>query len=386
MTYSDAIEAIDGWLQSRGQSGATQVVIRRAIQAAYTDWPSYSDWNCLRRNGRILLQKPYATGTISYDNATRTVALTGGVFPSWSADASILIGDLVCDIETLDSDTTLTLDAQLNPGSDFADGTSYQVYKRWYALPNDFASFWGPFDQDALSFGSYLPPSDYMAIHSNRSGGYGQGYYTIMPIQDAYGSVGLYWDNVVSDTTAVDFVYKRQPRSLRYTGHDSSDYAGTVAVTSGSPYVVGTNTTVERGHIGSIFRVSNSATNRPTGIDGLNPYREQRVISAVTDYGNFTLDANIQTSRSGVRYEISDPLDIEIGSYQAFLSLCKRNMAFEKDMKNKGEIDSAFRDALFRAKCSDKKSYGPRAKLPGSVGYYRLAYSTGSRDVTNDWS
>jgi len=373
-------------MASRGQTGASQEAIRRAVQAAYQDWPAYHDWIGLRRNGRIVLQTPYSTGTIAYTHSTRTVTLTGGTFPTWAIDASILIDGIVCDIASRTSATEIVLDATMNPGQDVAAATTYTVYKRWYAMPNDFCNFWGPFDQDTLAFGEYLPPSDYMATHVMGGGRYAPGYYTIMPIPDVYGSVGLFWDNVVSQTTAVDFIYKRKPRTIRYTGHNGADYAGTVTVQAGVATVVGDGTTVESDYIGSVFRISGSATNRPTGIEGLNPFREQRIITAVTDSEHFTLDAAVQTSRTDVRYEISDPLDIDSGSYQAFLALCRRNMAFDKDMKNKAELDADFRGALMRAKCTDRRTSGPRSRLSGSVGYNRLAYSTGSRDIVDDWS
>jgi len=384
-TYSDVIEALDGWLQARGSSAANAVLIRRIVQAAYEEFPSIHDWTSLQANGRIMLQEPYTTGTVEYDHTggtyERQLTLTDGTWPDWAVNAAVRINDIVCDVAECKSSTVVTLDATMNPGADIAAGTTFKLYKRWYALPNDFVSFWGPLESSTCAFGTYISPSEMLWRDSTYNTTGDPRYYTIMPLQDAYGTLGLYLTYDSDATNPMNFIYKRRPRSIRYTGHDAADYAGTILVTAGSASVTGTTTSFSDNHVGSILRVSSSATTRPTGVEGLQVFEEQRSIVSVSSPTLLTLDSTIQTSRSGVKYTISDPMDIEVGAYQLFLALCKKHLAFEKDVKNKIEYEQAYRITLDAAKCGDTRVSQRRVCGYGTPSYARLADSPKSQRV-----
>lgn len=381
-TYSDVIDALDGWLQSRGQGAANQAVIRRTILAAYEEFPSLHDWTSLQTNGRIMLQAPYTTGTAVYDHTggtyERQLTLTDGVWPDWAEDAAVRIDDVVCDVDARMSDTVITLDSVMNPGADVAS-TTYKLFKRWYPLPNDFVSFWGPLESSTHSFGSYVSPSEMLWNESYYDTTGDFRYYTIMPLQDAYGTLGIYLSYDSDATEPMNFIYKRRPRSLRYSGHDAADYAGTITVTASSASVVGVTTSFTANHAGAILRVSSSASVKPTGMEGSQPYEEQRSIASVEGSTAITLDGVIQTSRNGVKYSISDPMDIEVGAYQLFLSLCKKHLAFEKDVKNKIEYEQAFRSMLDLAKCTDTRVSQRRVCGYSTPSYARLADSPKSQ-------
>jgi hypothetical protein len=249
------------------------------------------------------------------------------------------------------------------------------AFRRWYALPNDFVSFWGPLETSTFGFGTYVSPAELLWRESYYTTTGTPTHYTIMPLQDSYGTLGIYLQYIPDAAIPVNFIYKRRPRTIRYSGHESNNYAGTISVTLDSATVTGIGTAFGANHPGSILRIGSSTTSKPTGLEGIVPFEEQRSIASVTSAESLTLDAAVQTTRSGVKYVISDPLDIEVGAYQLFLALCKRNMAYELDLKSKRDYDSAFRNMLGRAKCGDTRVQQRRVCGYSTYDHRRLADS-----------
>ncbi len=357
-TFSDVVEASQDYLQGQTLAGAAsagaQQVIRHAIRSAYREIVSARDWKCMIRSGRIQLHAPYTTGTIAYDNATRTVTLTGGTWPSWTVDAAIRFDDVVSDVESV-SGATLILDATMNPGQDVAAGTTYSLYPRWYCLPAGFVSLAQPMETTLWRFAEEITLSEMFARDRFDSSSGDIRYYAIGPAQDLYGSMALYVHPASDADETIDFAYKTRPRDIRYTGMDAADMAGTIAATSGSAAIVGTSTSFASGHVGSIVRISSSAT-KPTGIEGANPWVEQRSVAAVTDATHLTLDAAVTANRSGVKYVISDPIDLDVSLYDAFLRCCEKHLAINRASKNAGGAIKIYEEALFAAKCADGRT------------------------------
>jgi hypothetical protein len=63
-----------------------------------------------------------------------------------------------------------------------------------------------------------------------------------------------------------------------------------------------------------------------------------------------TLDANVTTDYSAVKYVVTDPLDFDVAVYDAFLALCERNLAIARDWKEKAFFVARATDELFKAK------------------------------------
>jgi pilus assembly protein CpaC len=87
--------------------------------------------------GRILTLKedldvtnaPYSTGTIAYTQATRTVTLTGGTWPSWAQYGVLVIGNVLYRVAAKPTSTTLVLTAMSNPGVDVPAGAMFTLIK-----------------------------------------------------------------------------------------------------------------------------------------------------------------------------------------------------------------------------------------------------------------
>ena len=138
-----------------------------------------------------------------------------------------------------------------------------------------------------------------------------------------------------------------------------SDYkTGTIVTTASSAVVTGTSTAFTSDMKGSVIRVGTS-TDNPSGIDGLNPYAEERVIISVDSGTQVTVDSGMDSAASVVKYRISDPIDIDDGvMYEAFMAYCELRLSMlfkDDDIPLKEDI---YTGSLRMAMQSDNRSYG----------------------------
>lgn len=386
LTYADAIDLLVDFMAGQGVE-VSQPAVRRAIHAAYEDIANAHRWGCLSRHGRIFANARYTTGTaLVYDHTggsnEREATLTGGVFPSWAADGAIRFGssDLVCDVQTRESDTVVTLNAVMNPGQDVT-ATSYVLYQRWIRLPSDFLAFTGPFTETSWQLGEELSLGEMLGMDRYNSSSGDTIYFSVGEVPDLYGQKALYIYPQMDSLRSIDFSYLRQPRELRYSGHDAADYAGTITVTAGSDALTGTTTSFTSSHVGSIVRIGTSGTVLPSGRFGESPFSEERSILAVSDATNATLDADVTTSRSDVKYRITDPIDIGRVAHNAFLRLAEKHLAIARKLEHFTRISDVADRALLEAMGADN----PVITDPslGHAGYGRGVRS-GLGDVSFD--
>jgi hypothetical protein len=86
----------------------------------------------------IHINGQYSTGTITVVSGVATLA--GGTWPSWAADANLVVNGLAYPVYTRDSGTQITLnDLTVN----YAALTTYAISQADYPLPDDFAAFTG---------------------------------------------------------------------------------------------------------------------------------------------------------------------------------------------------------------------------------------------------
>jgi hypothetical protein len=354
--------------------------MRQIVADSYAEFASVRDWSYLRVNGRILLQKAVSTGTVVYTHATRTLTLTGATWPASIEDWCVRFDEVVCDVETRSSDTVVILDSTMNPGGDVAS-TTYLAYPRWYKLPGEFVSMNSPMANDTRWLGQYVDMSYMLSLDRFWEGAGDVKYYALGPAQDQYGYMALYvWPP--SDTNETyDYIAKRSPRALRYSGRESAETTGTITVTAGSKTVAGSATAFSTLMEGSILRLGSSTTNAPTRLAGAYPYLEEHTIKSVTDATTLTLATAVTTSRAGVKYIVSDPVDIPPILHTAFLACAKKNLAFERNFKEYPRCVQVYDDLLFLAKCTDSPS--SQSQIAGSVPVVvsRLADGTIGEEV-----
>ena len=354
-TFSDVLDSVDYSTRAMG-TGADLQLRRHTIRAAYREVVGARLWSFLGSNARITLQAPQTTGTVVYVHTggtyERQLTLTDATWPeAWVRDASVRLGSpaIVCDIEDYKTSTVVTLDATMAPNADAAS-TTYSLFPRWYRLPTDFVSADVPMAEDSWTTGRQVPKAHVeRLLRSTDYTGDIECYAFGAPL-DLFGAMALYIHPPSAEKETLDIPYTRRPRDIVYTGFNNAlDSVGTIVVTSGSPTVTGTSTVFESGMVNSIFRIGKSATYAPGGLESQYPYGEQRSIKSVESTTSLTLDANVATSRNGVMYRISDPIDIDVILYDAFLRCCEKNLARVLRAKNYAQFKRDFDEALLAA-------------------------------------
>lgn len=328
-TYQDLIDAL-GVATGGGSTTPEQRDVRFACQEAYTHLGDIHNWLFYRRAYRVQLSAPYDTGTIVYDHtggaSERLVTLTGGTFPSWARNGKIIIDNVVYEVAERLSDTTLTLDAVLNPGADVSS-TSYTMMRSAYAMPFDFKGMFDPQDENQIR-ACYVRPHEWHSLERTMPTQTDAFFWTVMPSPDTYAGYVLRTWGYPSTAQSLDFMYQGRPRPIKRSGYETSSRAGTVTLAANTA-VQGNSTTFTSDMVGSILRVTSSTTVYPTGEGDLNVWSEQKVITAYTAASGasaLTVDSSWGTTYTTVLYTISDPCDVDHSLWNFLLATAKHRL------------------------------------------------------------
>lgn len=326
-TFHDAYLYVERFCGRRGV-GAGADDIRAAILDAYQEIVDEYPWSWQRKTYRVNIDAPQTTGTVAYDYDNNQLTLTGATWPSDAEDWTVLISDVQYDILARSSSTVVTLNTVQRPTADITAGTSYEVYRRYYTLPDDFVSMYEPMPEPtSVALGLELS-LDQLLSRMRYSPDSGEAVcWAVGPVPDVLGRHALYLWPPHDTAESFDIWYRSQPRPLRYCGIEKKCSVGTIAVTAASAAVTGTSTTFESGMVGSVFRIGDDATYQPTGVAGVRPWMEQRSISTFTSTTSITLDAVVATNRSGVKYTVTDPIDLDPAAVTAFIRTAERNIS-----------------------------------------------------------
>jgi hypothetical protein len=376
LSFHDAYTHLFDFVGKDGSSPAQRDIVR-AIQQAHTELANAHAWEYYESEYRIRLSAPYSTGTITYDHTggtyEREVTLASGTWPSWAASGKLRIGATNHNVATRESDTVITLDPSLNPGTDVAAGTSYTLFRSEYPLPQDMISMSSPLNEDNWWYNSYVTPNAFLRLEKH---GYTTGStyaWTIKGDPNNLSQLVIAVYPAADAGDSMDFMYRRRPRRLLISGAKTAHTQGTIATTSGSTTVTGTGTSFDSSMVGSLFR-RGDATNTPDGIYGLNPYQEERSIIAVASTTSLTLDAGSSATSSGVKYMVTDPVDIEHSMANLFLRCCEKQIAQGRRMEDVAQIVALYDMELRKAKNSSSRSTQSRFAGDGMMsGHRRLA-------------
>lgn len=363
LTFADAIKHGADFLG--GEAGAYQHgLIRSAVQSSYRELVDSRLWTYLRTFHRVNTETPYSTGTVEYDHtggsSENLVTLTSGTFPSWVSSRSyIRISGKWHKVESRLGNTTLQLDSTINPGSDVAAGTAFKVMQSLYQLPANFACLDIPTGEDRWMYGRDDRPNEFLA---RPRFGEGQGFpfaFDIVgdPISNNYGRMALFTLEETSAAQSLDLFYYRRPRELKISGYEPSQ-AGTATTASSSTTVTGVTkqgggaTVWSSALAGAYIRFYNTSA-IPTNIDGIRPYVEQGIVSSVGGATSITLTAAASQTLTAVGFIISDPVDLDVVMYDAFLRGIERKLCIYKNVKNKGEYEQLYAQAFQQAAAKD---------------------------------
>ena len=316
-----------------GATSPEQKDVRLAAFRAYQHFASLSDWAYYKRAYRIHMAAPYSTGTLTYTHTggsserlvTFSTALSSTV-QGWVASGKLVINDVVHEVESYKTTTTVTLSESLNPGANVAAGTSFTLYRTSYDMPGDFRGAWDPTDEDALT-SLYVPPERWHLLERIEPNTTTPWHWTILPSENSYGCWSLRVHGYPSAAESLDFMYQGRPRPIRYTGYETNSRAGTVTISADSTTVTGTSTAFSSGMIGSLIRVSSDTSNFPTGMGDLNTWAEQKVITAVASTTSLTVDSAFDSAYTATKYTISDPLDVDEDLYELLVASAELEFA-----------------------------------------------------------
>ena len=315
LTYNDLVESLIVSSYG-GPQDAEQRDIRTAIHRAYDEVTTIRDWAYYHVHGRIVLQAPYSTGTVTSSGAL--VNLTGGTFPSWASTGAYLkVGEQICRVSARTSGTQVLLDSTLSLKANVT-AQPYTLYRTVYPLPSDFRNLDEPSDEYNWWSGLYVTPDQAMKLErvSNTSGE--PYHWTVIKDPDSTG-----WAIKVigypTGTETLDFTYRRTARPIRWSGHETAARAGTVQVI-GDGFVNGTNTAFSSSMNGAILRLGDT-TNSPGPIESMTPWVNELKIISVADV--YTLIAQTSAATfAGTKYLITDPIDVAPHMHAAIDSAC----------------------------------------------------------------
>ncbi len=367
-TFKDLIDHLVDYV---GDNATKQAVrdAKRAALDAYRDLASYHDWSYYTSHLRIITQRPQTDGTIQYLHSSgaypRQLILTGATWPSWSALGQVVINAVPCKVAARINGTNLQLDIGSNPGADVAAGAVYNLNQGTYQLPCDFIGAVQFYNMQSGVPLTYEAPGAWLARQRVYQGPSAPYTYSYVSDPNSFGALALALFPIPDNAYPLDSIYKRRARPLIFDQYNAGT-ASVANVMGGTTTVTGSGTAWTSAMVGSVIRLSSNSTDYPTGLSGANRAAEENVIVSVESTTSLTVDAAIVPTYSGVKYVISDPVDVEDGAMlTVLLRGCESQSTFCRIMKNQETAQQAFTAALIRAKESDRRHLGRR--LPGAA-------------------
>ncbi len=388
LTFKDAIDHLVFFTKANPSEDAYRDA-RRAILTAIDELAHIHEWTYFTRHSRIGLNAPYTTGTIAYDHTggsvsgtdyERLMTLTTGTWPSWAALGVIVIENVAYQVASRIDDNNIQLEFNSNPGSDITAGSTYTLYQDTYTLPSDLVSIDKMYSENSYDELSYIHPRGWLRGHRhNVTSAQPPDFFTIMGARDFIGVLAARFYPYPAEATTMDFIYRARPRALQFESYQT----GTCTVMADTTALTGVDTDWTSSMVGTVIRLSTDSTDYPTGRDGVNPFDQERIITSVSGITAAVVDRNWDTTRStGVKYRISDPIDIELGGMTtAFLRICEQQVAVLRRLEDLEKIARLAQDAIERAMEADSRSTAPRSVYTESIWHRRLANMPSGADV-----
>jgi hypothetical protein len=324
-TFQDAVEHVLDLYDLERQSLNVRKA-RRSILTAYRNLANAHRWSYYCRRQQVRTEASQDTGTVTYTHSTRTVTLTGSTWPANAARGKINIEDNIYEIESRTSDTEIVLPEASTPGSDITDAASYEWFRSSYPMPAGVRMASPVVKVGESRFLEHVTPHELMSRYVGNTSPSDPYIYAFHSDGEKAGEVCIEFWPPPTESKIYDFMAEVSPRQLFTEVVDT----GTVT-TSGTAATFDSSVLSSR-NTGSIIRFSQNA-NLPTSVVGGlggadNPYYAQRIITSVTSGTAAVIDSALTTEVSGVRYTISDPIDVEAGAmFSCFLRMCEAEFA-----------------------------------------------------------
>lgn len=358
-TYHDAVQNVLDYYNADPSAEAERYA-RNAVLAAYREVPNTKRWSYYLTRGRLNTVASYTTGTVVFDLTgganERQLTLTTGTWPSWAALGTVRISNVEYDVASRISDSIVTLSELSTPPADIAS-SSYTLYRDTYPMPTDFVAAG---ELVALGHGplKYHHPDDWVKAQRSAAGPGQPYFYTFKSDPNYFGAIAVSFFPGPDAAYEIDYIYQRHPRTITTLDYNT----GTATTSAASATVTGSGTAWASSMVGTVIRFSEDALNTPTGPGGLSPSIVERVVSAVGSATSLTLDAVAGATLSGVRYRMSDPIDIEAGAMLSFFQReCERQGRLARRMESTKDEMFAYTEARALALEGDARDFSRRA-------------------------
>lgn len=382
-TWVDAVEHILDWSGSGSGDEALLRKCKKAVEAAYRDIAHTRAWTYYDCSRQINAVAPQTSSTITYTHTggvtcERQVTLASGTWPSWAQFGILRIGTLDYAVASMESSTVLSLSVNSNPGADLAAGTAYDLYRETYPLPVDFSAMGVLRDQQTCIDPQYLEPNEFLRQKIPNWAPSRPRWYTIQSDENYVGTMALKLYPPPDAVYNYEYFCRRNPRGLGLYQYNTGRATTLLTALTGSSGAAFTSDM-----IGCAVRFSVNSTNAPTSLSGTNPYVAQRMIVSMTSATLLGLDQALDSEVAAVRYEISDPIDLEPGAMQtAFLRRCESELAQMMNRDDAERLMKQARDALMTAFEADSRRVGrntdgTRRRVPLVPEYWTVSNATG---------
>ena len=304
LTYYDAIEHLIT-TSFGGSQDAEQKDIRLSVQRSFDEVAYLRDWEFYVTHGRINFETTWS-GTVTFTKSTNTITRqTGDAFPANAKYYKIRIGNVISNVATRSSDNELVLDPTITFGADISSATTATLYRSVYPLPSDFRNLDAPIDENTWTAFRYVTPDQAMKMERAQDIQGSPSYWTVLKDPDSLSGFAIKVLGYPTTAETLDFTYRRTPRQLRLSGHETATRAGTIS-TSGTA-VTGSATTFSSDMVGSILRIGTTA-NTPDTLNSINPFVAE---SEIASYASATSIATVDSlsTYSAVKYIVTDPVD-----------------------------------------------------------------------------
>ena len=359
-TWKDLIDQLVDILGANPGAEAHRAA-KQASLTALRNLASASRWMYYFDRFRIVTVAPYLTGTVAYDQTggayERVMTLTDGVWPSWAAQGTLLIDNINYEVVDRKSDTQITLSVASNPGQDLAAGTTYTLYRDTFPLPSNFQAMGTLILVSHSTILSYEHPQTWLERQRVYRGTALPRTYCVRGSPDWLNTLAISFFPPPDDAYEIDGIYERRPRDLKVDVYST----GTVSVPEGGTTLTGSGTAWTSRHVGCVIRLSANNKDLPTAEWGSNPPAVERIVTGVTSATECTVDDIIDDAYTGVKYLLSDPVDIETGAMlTALLRGCEYQLATLRRGADRAEAERAYSAAVILAREADSRHFGPQ--------------------------
>lgn len=320
-TFTDQVQKITDTFTVSSATDRLGRQTRAAVRAAYHDIATRVQWNYLLRRTQLNTLAPYSTGTVTYVASTRTLTLSGGVFPTWSVNGEVLINRNVYAVEQRVSDTQLILLEGRCPTVNISTAAEFKVVQTMYEFPDDFVELRTIVELGRVWYVAFLPPEEMLLRTQVWFEPSDILFYTVLG--GGQGRMSLQFSPPPSTARTYDVIYQARPRPLELKAAYST---GTVTTVAGSATVNFSGAVMPASSAGAIFRVG-TTLKPPEGDTGDAPAVEEHFVLKRLSDTSLLLKTPAVSSGTGLMYTIDDPIDLEpVSMLTLFDCMCRTRM------------------------------------------------------------